>query len=179
MLARSHSRLCGCDRRRFLRLAGGAGLAATLPLSASAQPLETDEVRTLLLICNEPGVWQPASNYIKSRQELVGKYEPVEIDGAAIGLVAEQYKDSRQVFWDKLMAAAAFQQTRRVIALNHRGCAAMKIAYGLTKTSDRLIETETHRYALQEFRKQMAERNAGIDVWIGLIGLDGKVEMFS
>jgi hypothetical protein len=179
MPAWSRPCLYGCDRRRLLQLAGGAGLAALFPFAASAQSLETAEVRTLLLICNEPGVWQPASNYIKSRQELVGKYEPVEIDGAAIGLVAAQYKDSHQAFWDKLMAAAAFQQTQRVIALNHRGCAAMKIAYGLTKTSDRLIETQTHRYALQEFRKQMAERNAGVDVWIGLIGLDGKVEMFS
>jgi hypothetical protein len=179
MPARSHPWLCGCDRRRFLQVGGGAGLAALFPLATSAQPLETNEVRTLLLICSEPGVWQPASNYIKSRQELVGKYEPVEVDGAAIGLVAEQYLASRQAFWDKLMAAAAFQQTQRVIALNHRGCTAMKIAYGLTKTSDRLIETETHRYALQEFRKQMAERSAGFDVWVGLIGLDGKVEMFS
>jgi hypothetical protein len=55
---------------------------------------------------------------------------------------------------------------------------AMKTAYGLAKTSDKLIETETHRYALQEFRKQMAEHNASLDVEIGLIGLDGKVEMF-
>jgi len=54
----------------------------------------------------------------------------------------------------------------------------MKVAYGLTKITDKLIETETHRYALQEFRRVLAERNAALDVEIGLIALDGKVEMF-
>ena len=159
-------------RRRFLQLAGGAGLAAfSLPASAA-----NEEVDTLLLICNEPHVWQQANNYMKSRQ-LAGKYQPVEVEGSTIGLVAEQYQASRQAFWDALTSAATWQQTRKVIALNHRDCAAMKTAYGLTVIADKLIETETHRYALKEFRRQMAERLADIEVEIGLIGLDGKVEL--
>ncbi|HET7680448.1 MAG TPA: hypothetical protein VFK79_09980 [Xanthobacteraceae bacterium] len=133
-------------------------------------------MKALLLICNEPHVWQHANNYMKGRQ-LTGKYQPVEVEGAAIGLVAEQYQASRQAFWETLMSATTWQQTRKVIALNHRGCAAMKIAYGLTKSSDKLIETETHRYALQEFRRQMAERLPDVEVETGLIGLDGKVEL--
>lgn len=172
-----HFPSCGChiNRRRFLTLAGGAGLAAALPASAWAQ--QEGEVGTLLLICNEPRVWQNANNFMKTR-ELVGKYRPVEVEGAAIGLVAEQYQASRASFWETVMSAAAFQQTEKIIALDHRGCSAMKTAYGLTKTTDKLIETETHRFALQEFRKQMAARNAALEVEIGLIGLDGKVQMF-
>ncbi len=135
------------------------------------------EHEVLLLICNEPRVWQYANNYMKGRQ-LAGKYQPVEVEGAAIGLVAEQYQASRQAFWQTLMSATTWQQTRKVIALNHRGCAAMKIAYGLAKASDKLIETETHRYALREFRHRMAERNADLEVEIGLIEPDGKVAMF-
>jgi len=135
------------------------------------------EHEVLLLICNEPRVWQYANNYMKGRQ-LAGKFQPVEVEGAAIGLVAEQYQASRQAFWQTLMSATTWQQTRRVIALNHRGCAAMKIAYGLAKASDKLIETETHRYALREFRHRMAERNADLEVEIGLIEPDGKVSMF-
>jgi carbonic anhydrase len=114
---------------------------------------------------------------MKGRQ-LAGKYQPVEVEGAAIGLVAEQYQASRQAFWQTLMSATTWQQTRKVIALNHRGCAAMKIAYGLAKASDKLIETETHRYALREFRHRMAERNADLEVEIGLIEPDGKVAIF-
>jgi hypothetical protein len=170
---------CGCrlHRRRFLQLAGGTALSAAFPFAASALPEHTGDIDALLLICSEPNVWQRANNYMRSRQ-LTGKYRPVEVEGAAIGLVAEQYQASRQAFWDTLMSAATWQQTRKVIALNHRGCAAMKIAYGLSKIGDKLIETETHRYALQEFRRRMAERNAEIEVEIGLIGLDGKVHIF-
>jgi hypothetical protein len=167
---------CGLHRRRFLQLAGGAGFAAAFPFAACALPADTAEIEALLLICSEPSVWQPANNYMKDRQ-LVGKFRPVEVEGAAIGLVAAQYQASRQAFWDRLMSAAAWQQTRKVIALNHRGCAAMKIAYGLSKTNDKLVETETHRYALQEFRRQMAERLPDVEVETGLIGLDGKVEL--
>jgi hypothetical protein len=167
---------CGLHRRRFLRLAGGTSLAAAFAFAASAQPEDTGEIDALLLICSEPGVWQPANNYMKGRQ-LAGKYRPVEVEGAAIGLVAAQYQASRQAFWDTLMSAATWRQTRKVIALNHRGCMAMKIAYGLSKTSDKLVETETHRYALQEFRRQMAERLPDVEVETGLIGLDGKVEL--
>lgn len=165
----------GLDRRRFLQLTGAAGLAAALPFSALAEP--NQEYDALLLICDEPRIWQQANNYMKAR-ELVGKYQPFELTGGAIGLVAEQYQSSRQQFWEALMSAAAWHQTKKVIALNHRGCAATKVAYGLTKLSDKLLETETHRYALQEFRKQVAEHNAALEVEIGLIGLDGKVEMF-
>ena len=139
--------------------------------------MQAVEHEVLLLICNEPRVWQYANNYMKGRQ-LAGKYQPVEVEGAAIGLVAEQYQASRQAFWQTLMSATTWQQTRKVIALNHRGCAAMKIAYGLAKASDKLIETETHRYALREFRHRMAERNADLEVEIGLIEPDGKVAMF-
>src|SRR5258705_3912957 len=92
---------CGCQlhRRRFLQLAGGTGLLAAIP-SAMAQ--SAGDVETLLLICNEPRVWQNANNYMKTR-DLAGKYQPVEVEGAAIGLVAEQYQASRPAFWSTLM----------------------------------------------------------------------------
>lgn len=164
---------CHLHRRRFLTLAGAALLA---PSAAFAQQ-PADPIETLLLICNEPRVWQNANNWLKTR-DLVGKYKPVEVEGAAIGLISDQYQASRVASWATVMSSVTPQQTRRIIALNHRGCSAMKTAYGLNKTTDRLIETETHRYALQEFRKKMTQRNAEIEVEIGLIGLDGKVEIF-
>lgn len=168
------SKPCNCHlhRRRFLTLAGAALFA---PSAAFAQ--ESGEIETLLLICNEPRVWQNANNWLKTR-DLAGKYKPVEVEGAAIGLVSDQYQASRATSWDAVISTVTSQKLRRVIALDHRGCAAMKAAYGFNKTTDKLIETETHRYALQEFRKKLTERNAELEVEIGLIGLDGKVEIF-
>ena len=149
---------------------------AALPLDFTAAQ-QAQDPQVVLLICSEPRVWQSANNYMKGRR-LAGKYKPVEVEGGAIGLVADQYQASRKASWEALTSAANGQQTRKIIALNHRGCVATKIAYGLKNVSDKLIETETHRYALQEFRRRMAERNAGVEVEIGLIGLDGKVEIF-
>jgi hypothetical protein len=58
---------CACQlhRRRLLQLAGGAGLAGTFPLLAIAAPMQAAEMQALLLICNEPRVWQYANNYMK------------------------------------------------------------------------------------------------------------------
>jgi len=40
------------------------------------------------------------------------------------------------------------------------------------------VETETHRAALAEFRKQVKERHPQLGVETGLMALDGKLEMF-
>jgi carbonic anhydrase len=181
MPSASHPATCSCcgglrdrfDRRRFLQLAGGASLAVALPFarSAAAEPYET-----VLLICNDPRIWRPTMTYMASRK-MNGKYRPFAIDGGAVGLVAEQYKDSNKEFWADLSAAVTWNQTNRIIALNHRDCVAAKIAYGLVKTADKLIETEMHRYAMKEFRKKVAERHADLEVEIGLMALDGKVDI--
>ena len=48
-----------------------------------------------------------------------------------------------------------------------------------TKVANPQIETETHKAALMEFRKQVGERHPKMEVETGLMALDGKVEMFS
>ena len=63
--------------------------------------------------------------------------------------------------------------------MNHRDCGAAKIAYGDEKVANRHIETETHKAALMEFRKQVNERQPKLAVETGLMALNGKVEMFS
>ncbi len=195
MPPRFHSCSCHLHRRGFLQLLG-AGLTVTLPAAAFAQtpapstPLIPQPVppfaapvapavegKTLLLICNEPLAWQTANNYMKTRN-LAGKYTPVEVAGAAIGLVSDQFKSSRAASW-RTVTAAITPDVTRVIALDHRGCTAMKSAYDVGKLKDGLIETETHRYTLAEFRKQLLARNPELQVEIGLVGDNGKAEMFT
>jgi hypothetical protein len=67
----------------------------------------------------------------------------------------------------------------KVIAMNHRECGAAKIAYGAEAVANPQIETETHRKALLEFKKQVGERQPSLKVELGLVALDGKVETFS
>ena len=47
------------------------------------------------------------------------------------------------------------------------------------KVANSQIETETHKAALMEFRRQVGERQPKLAVELGLMALDGKVEMFS
>jgi hypothetical protein len=41
------------------------------------------------------------------------------------------------------------------------------------------IETQTHKEALLEFRRQLNEKFPAMDSTLGLISLDGKLETFS
>jgi hypothetical protein len=45
--------------------------------------------------------------------------------------------------------------------------------------ADRKIETETHRTAMAEFRKQVGERHPELKVETGLMAINGTMEMFT
>jgi carbonic anhydrase len=64
-------------------------------------------------------------------------------------------------------------------AIDHRDCGAAKIAYGEAAVVTPQAETETHKAALAEFRKQVAERHPQLAVETGLMALSGEMEMFS
>ena len=66
---------------------------------------------------------------------------------------------------------------KRVIAIDHRDCGAAKIAYGDAKVANPKIETETHRAALAEFRKEMGARHPALKVETYLMSVNGRVEM--
>jgi carbonic anhydrase len=114
---------------------------------------------------------EPTINYMKSRG-MVGKYSQFTFAGASLGVVAPAFKTWAPAFWDNLAASIQLHHIPKVIAMNHRDCGAAKIAYGAEKVANPQIETETHKAALMEFRKQVGERQ------LGLMALDGKVEMF-
>jgi carbonic anhydrase len=163
------------DRRHFLRAAGAAGLAAALAphwaLAASGH------YEAMVLGCIDPRLQEPVHKYTASRN-LTGKYSQFVIAGAAIGVVAEPFKDWHKAFWDNLATSIQLHNIKTVIAINHRDCGAAKIAYGEAKVATREVETETHRAALMEFRKQVKERQPSLGVETGLMAIDGTIEMF-
>jgi carbonic anhydrase len=132
----------------------------------------------MLLTCIDPRFPEPTIDYMKSRG-MIGKYSQFTFAGAAIGVVAPVFKNWAKAFWDNLAISTQVHQIPKVIAMNHRDCGAAKIAYGAEKVANPQIETETHKAALMEFRKQMNERRPKLQVELGLMALDGKVEMFS
>lgn len=163
------------DRRRFIQAAGAAGLAALTPSWALAAEGKYD---AMLLTCIDPRFPAPTFDYMKSRG-MTGKYSQFTFAGAAIGVVAPAFKNWHQTFWDNLAASIQLHHIPKVIALDHRDCGAAKIAYGEAKVATRELETQTHKAALMEFRKQVAQRQPKLKTELCLIGLDGKVETFT
>jgi carbonic anhydrase len=179
-----HPATCACcgdmlrtrfDRRRFLHLTAGAGLLAAFPSLAFGAEGNYD---AMLLTCIDPRFPEPTFNYMKSRG-MIGKYSQFTFAGASIGVVAPAFKAWEPAFWDNLATSMQIHHIPKVIAMNHRDCGAAKIAYGEAKVANPQIETETHKAALMEFRKQVGERQPKLAVELGLMALDGKVEMFS
>jgi carbonic anhydrase len=162
------------DRRRFLHIAAGAGLAAALPSFAFAAE---GNYEAMLLTCIDPRFPEPTIKYMEGRH-MVGKYSQFTFAGASIGVVAPAFKDWGKTFWDNLGASIQLHNIPKVIAMNHRDCGAAKIAYGADAVKDKTTETKTHEAALMEFKKQVAEKQPKLKVELGLMALDGSVQTF-
>src|SRR4051812_30051827 len=184
MTLQVHAAGCACcgdllrshfDRRRFLLVGGAAGLAAALPSQLFAA---TGNYEAMVLTCIDPRFPEPTINYMKTRN-MVGKYSQFTFAGAAIGVVAPAFKAWHKTFWDNLAASVQLHNIPKVIALDHRDCGAARIAYGEARVANAQVETETHKAALMQFRKEAAKRHPKMQVELGLMAIDGKVETFS
>ena len=164
------------SRRRFIQGAAAAGavLAMPAPIALAA----SGNYEAMVLGCIDPRLQEPMRRYTR-RRGLTGKFSQFIIAGAAIGVVAEPFKDWHKAFWDNLAASVQLHNIKRVIAIDHRDCGAAKIAYGAAKVANPEVETQTHKAALLRFRKQVALRHPKLQVELGLMALDGKVETFT
>ena len=163
------------DRRRFLQISAVAGVVAAVPSLAFGA---TGNYEAMLVTCIDPRFPKPTIDYMRGRK-MVGKYSQFTFAGASIGVVAPAFKAWAPAFWDNLAASMQLHQIPKVIAMNHRDCGAAKIAYGADAVKDAATETATHKAALMEFKKQVAEKQPALKVELGLMAVNGKVEMFS
>jgi carbonic anhydrase len=171
------SLLSGGITRRGIMLGAAAGGAA-LALQPYFALAASGNYEAMVLSCIDPRMQEPVRRYLVGRK-LTGQYSQFVIAGAAIGVVAEPFKDWHKAFWDNLEASIQLHNIKKVIAIDHRDCGAAKIAYGAEAVANAKIETETHRKAMVEFRKQVNERFPKLGVETGLMALNGKIEMFT
>jgi carbonic anhydrase len=163
-------------RRRFLQLAGSAGLLAAS--SPDATFAAEGDYQAMLLSCIDPRMVAPVYKYMDQRG-LTGQYSQFVIAGAAIAVVAPSFEAWRPAFWDNLATSVELHRITKLIAIDHRDCGAAQIAYGASSIADPAIETETHRTALAEFRRAVGERQPKLTIETGLMALDGSIQMFS
>ncbi len=164
-------------RRHVLGMAlAMAGSAAAGLLSGHAEAAEGN-YEAMLLTCIDPRFTAASHKFMADRQ-WQGKYSHFSFAGAAIGVVAPAFVDWRKTFWDNLATTIQLHHIKAVVALDHRDCGAAKIAYGDVGVTP-AVETDAHRTALAEFRRQVAQRHAHLQVITGLLSLDGTVELLS
>lgn len=163
------------DRRRFLQIGAVAGLAAAMPSFARAAEGNYD---AMLLNCIDPRFQTLTDKYLDGRS-MNGKYSQFTIAGASIGVVAPSFKSWAPAFWDNLGASMQLHHIPKVIVVNHRDCGAAKIAYGADAVKDKATETETHKAALMEFKKQLTEKQPSLKVELQLMALDGTLDTFA
>lgn len=176
----SNCQCCGFQHARFTRRgliagAGILGLAAALPRFAFAA---SGNYEAMVLGCIDPRLQEPVHRYT-SKRGLTGKFSQFVIAGAAVGVVAEPFKEWHKAYWDNVTTSVKLHNIKKVIAINHRDCGAAKIAYGDAKVATRQVETDTHRAAMMDFRKQMNARLPQLGVEIGLMDINGEIEIFA
>ena len=163
----------GVSRRAVL-----AGLvAAPLLIHGAVRAADGAVFDSMLLSCIDPRMVTPVGDYMFGRG-LRGKFSQFIIAGAAIGVVAPQFASWQPAFWDNLGTSIKLHGITRLIAIDHRDCGAAKIAYGDGAVATRALETETHQKAATAFRAEMTKRQPTMKLEIGLMALDGGIEMF-
>lgn len=164
------------SRRHFLHLASGFGLATFAGFNGAFAA--SGNYEAMLLSCIDPRFQEPVRNH-KNQLGLTGKYSSFVVAGASIGVVAPAFKAWHETFWENLGASVQLHNIKKVVVINHRDCGAAKIAYGAEKVATPEVETVTHGDALVEFRKQLKIRQPALGADLGLMALDGKVQMFT
>lgn len=163
------------DRRALLR---GAGAAVAVGIAAPHFAVAASgHYEAMILACIDPRLQEPVHAYAEKRH-LIGQYSQFVIAGAAIGVVSPKFADWHKAFWDNLAVSIELHDIKSIIAIDHRDCGAAKIAYGEAKVADPGVETETHKAAMAEFRKQVGERQPKLKVETLLMALDGSFVSF-
>ena len=160
-------------RRRLLALGAGL-LAAGVPGIARAQQQPPRGYEAMLLMCIDPRFVRHTNTFME-RRNLMDHYSQFALAGAAAGVVAPRFQSWHQTFWDNLASSIQLHSITAVIALNHRDCGAVKIAYGANAIATPERETALHREMLSKFRREAVRRHPTMRIETLLMALDGTV----
>lgn len=164
----------GRSRRAFIQtlaLGGGAFLLSTLPLRVRA----AGHVDVVLLSCMDYRLMDEIASYMDGRG-LKDGYDHLILAGASLGALTGQRPDWGHTFWQHLDVAIDLHHVKRVMVIDHRDCGAYKIFLGEKAVDTPAKELAAHTHYLRRLRERIGQKHAGLDVELGLMSLDGKVE---
>jgi hypothetical protein len=164
--------LAGPSRRGLFALGFGAAVTlATRPTRAMDYGYEA-----MLVKCIDPRFTTNTWAYMAGRgwQNL---YSQFNIAGGPVGCVAPAFAAWHQTWWDNFKISYDLHEIKRVVAVCHRDCGAAVVAYGERIKKDRAFETERLSEALRTFRDEVKKRHSDLPVELGIMELNGAVEV--
>ena len=105
----------------------------------------------MVLSCIDPRFQTKVYKYLKNKK-LIGKYSSFTIAGAGIGVTHNKFKKWHTTFWDNLNTSIKLHKINKLIVINHKDCAAAKIANGKKKFNS-LIENKIHKKSFEAINK--------------------------
>ena len=105
----------------------------------------------MVLSCIDPRFQTKVYKYLKNKK-LIGKYSSFTIAGAGIGVTHNKFKKWHTTFWDNLNTSIKLHKINKLIVINHKDCAAAKIANGKKKFNS-LIENRIHKKSFEAINK--------------------------
>ena len=105
----------------------------------------------MVLSCIDPRFQTKVYKYLKNKK-LIGKYSSFTIARAGIGVTHNKFKKWHTTFWDNLNTSIKLHKINKLIVINHKDCAAAKIANGKKKFNS-LIENKIHKKSFEAINK--------------------------
>ena len=105
----------------------------------------------MVLSCIDPRFQPKVYKYLKNKK-LIGKYSSFTIAGAGIGVTHKKFKKWHTTFWDNLNTSIKLHKINKLIVINHKDCAATKIANGKKKFNS-LIENRIHKKSFEAINR--------------------------
>jgi carbonic anhydrase len=155
----------------LLALGGGVTLLSTFAPGV-ARAGHTD---MLLLTCMDYRLTDDTVAYMDGRG-LRDKYDHVVLAGASLGALTDKYPSWGETFWSHLDVAITLHAIHKVMVLDHRDCGAYKVILGPDAVATPDLELAVHTKELQALRTEIKRRHEHLEVELGLMSLDGKVE---
>ena len=165
----------GASRRGALRtLVLGAG-AALLTTLAAPGAQAAGHVDVLLLSCMDYRLMDELAAYMDSRG-LKDAYDHVILAGASLGALADKRPGWGRTFFEHLDVAIQLHQVRKVMVIDHKDCGAYRVFLGEAAVATPAKELEVHTLYLRKLRGLILKRHPKLEVELGLMGLDGRVQ---
>ncbi len=168
-------KVAGFSRRQafgMIALGGGVSLLSTLAPGVARARGHTD---MLLLTCMDYRLTEETIAYMDGRG-LRDKYDHVVLAGASLGALTDKYPSWGETFWSHLDVAINLHAIHKVMVLDHRDCGAYKVILGANAVDSPDKELAAHTQALHALQKEIKRRHEHLEVELGLMALDGKVQ---